>query len=170
VLSSEGQKTWLDGNINRMPVNEAVFDTPLGQQRSDLEEVFAKTQDALTIQFDSVEGASYYSAIRSYHRAVIVLPQIKLEKLWEDLTWALEDGKITQAQFDDLSFRMGDPTEIPFVDPATGKTEIFTMAYAQAINERIATDVVYKQNLVDAWVLAVNNHYAELAAELESIS
>ncbi|MFH1180476.1 MAG: extracellular solute-binding protein [Candidatus Bathyarchaeota archaeon] len=170
VLSPEGQKTWLDGNINRMPVNEAVFDTPLGQQRSDLEEVFAKTQDALTIQFNSIEGASYYSAIRSYHRAVIVLPQIKLEKLWEDLTWALEDGKITQAQFDDLAFRMGDPNEISFVDPATGKTEIFTMAYAQAINERIATDVVYKQNLVDAWVLAVNNHYAELTAELKSIS
>ncbi|MBE0633277.1 ABC transporter substrate-binding protein, partial [Candidatus Bathyarchaeota archaeon] len=170
VLSPEGQKTWLDGNINRMPVNEAVFDTPLGQQRSDLEEVFAKTQDALTIQFDSVEGASYYSAIRSYHRALIVLPQIKLEKLWEDLTWALEDGKITQAQFDDLAFRMGDPNDIPFVDPATGTTEIFTLAYAQAINDRIETDVVYKQNLVDAWVLAVNNHYAELTAELESIS
>jgi ABC-type Fe3+ transport system substrate-binding protein len=170
VLSSEGQKTWLDGNINRMPVNEAVFDTPLGQQRSDLEEVFAKTQDALTIQFDSVEGASYYSAIRSYHRAVIVLPQIKLEKLWEDLTWALEDGKITQAQFDDLAFRMGDPNEIPFVDPATGETEIFTMEYAQAINDRIATDVVYKQNLVDVWITAANNHYAEIAAELESIS
>ncbi len=170
VLSPEGQKTWLDGNINRMPVNEAVFDTPLGQQRSDLAEVFAKTQDALTIQFDSVEGASYYSAIRSYHRALIVLPQIKLEKLWEDMTWALEDGKITQAQFDDLALRMGDPNEIPFVDPATGETEIFTMEYAQAINDRVETDVVYKQNLVDAWVLAVNNHYAELTAELESIS
>jgi ABC-type Fe3+ transport system substrate-binding protein len=170
VLSSEGQKTWLDGNINRMPVNEAVFDTPLGLQRSDLEAVFGKTQEALTIQFDSVEGASYYSAIRSFHRAVIVLPQIQLEQFWDDLTLTLEDGKITQAQFDDLAFRMGDPNEIPFVDPATGKAEIFTMEYAQAINDRIATDVEYKQNLVDVWITAANNHYAELAAELESIS
>jgi len=172
VLSPEGQKTWLDGNINRMPVNEAVFDTPEGLQRSDLEEVFGKTQEALTIQFDSVEGASYYSAIRSYHRAVIAVAntQIQLEKLWEDLTWALEDGQITQTQFNDIAERIGNPLEIPFVDPATGETELFTKEYAQALNERIATDVEYKQNIVDVWVEAAYNHYAELAAELESIS
>ncbi len=170
VLSPEGQKTWLDGNINRMPVNEAVFDTPAGLGRSDLEEVFGKTQEALTIQFNSVEGASYYSAIRSYHRAVVVLPQIQLEGFWEELTWALEDGQITQAQFDDIAGKIGNPLEIPFVDPATGETELFTMEYAQSINERVASDVEYKQNIVDAWVAAVNSHYAELTAELESIS
>ena len=170
VLSSEGQKTWLDGNINRMPVNEAVFDTPEGMQRADLEEVFGKTQDALTIQFDSVEGASYYSAIRSYHRSVIVLPQIQLGELWDDLTWALEDGQITQSQFDGIADKIGNPMEIPFVDPATGDTEIFTMEYAQSINPMVATDVVYKQELVDAWLEATNTHYETLAAELESIS
>ena len=170
VLSSEGQKTWLDGNINRMPVNEAVFDTPEGLGRSDLEEVFGKTQEALTIQFDSVEGASYYSAIRSYHRSLIVLPQIQLEKLWEDLTWALEDGQITQTQFDDLANKIGNPIEIPFIDPATGETELFTMEYAKSINERVSTDVEYKQNIVDVWVEAASSHYAELTSELESIS
>jgi len=153
-----------------MPVNEAVFDTPEGLQRSDLEEVFGKTQEALTIQFDSVEGASYYSAIRSYHRALIVLPQIQLEKLWEDLTWALEDGQITQSQFDAIAIKIGNPLEIPFIDPATSEIELFTMEYAQSINERIASDVEYKQNIVDAWVDAINNHYAELTSELESIS
>jgi len=170
VISPEGQKVWLDGNINRMPVNEEVFDTPEGKQRADLEEVFQKTQEALTIQFDSVEGASYYSAIRSYHRAVIVLKQIKLERVWEDLTWALEDGQITQAQFDDLAFRLGDPDEIEFVDPTTGETETFTMEYAQGINERMSSDVEYKQKMVDAWVDAANSHYDEIAAELASIS
>ncbi len=170
VLSPEGQKVWLDSNINRMPVNEDVFDTPEGKQRADLEEVFQKTQEALTIQFDSVEGKSYYSAIRSYHRAVIVLPQIKLERVWEDLNWALEDGQITQAQFDDLAFRLGDPDEIEFVDPTTGETELFTMEYAQGINEQMSSDVEYKQKMVDAWVDAANSHYDEIAAELASIS
>jgi spermidine/putrescine-binding protein len=170
VISPDGQKVWLDGNINRMPVNEAVFDTPEGEQRADLAEVFQKTKEALTIQFDSVEGASYYSAIRSYHRAVIVLPQIKLERVWEDLTWALEDGQITQEQFDDLAFRLGDPDEITFVDPTTGETETFTMEYAQSINERISWDVEYKQKMVDAWVAAANSHYDEIAAELASVS
>lgn len=170
VLSPEGQKTWLDGNINRMPVNEGVFDTPEGLIRSDLEEVFGKTQEALTIQFDSVEGASYYSSIRNYHRATLVLPHIQLTQLWADLTWALEQGDITQTQFDDIEARIGDPYEIPFTDPETGETEIFTMEYAQAINERMADDVEYKQEMVDAWSQAALAHYAELYAELENIS
>jgi ABC-type Fe3+ transport system substrate-binding protein len=170
VLSPEGQKVWLDGNINRMPVNEAVFDTPEGKQRADLEEVFQKTKEALTIQFDSAEGASYYSAIRSYHRAVIVLPQIKLERVWEDLTYALEEGRITQEQFDDLASRLGDPDEIEFTDPVTGETETFTMEYAQGINSRIEEDVEYKQEMVDAWGAAALDHYDEIAAELSRIS
>lgn len=170
VISPEGQKVWLDGNINRMPVNEGVFDTPEGNQRADLEEVFQKTKEALTIEFDSEEGASYYSAIRNYYRAVIVIPQIQLEELWEDLTWALEDGQITQEQFDDLSFRLGDPEEIEFTDPETGETEYFTMEYAQGINARIEEDVEYKQEMVDAWAEAALSHYEDLAAELSSIT
>ena len=170
VLSPEGQKVWLDGNINRMPVNEEVFDTPEGNQRADLEEVFYKTQEALTIEFDSEEGASYYSAIRNYHRGVIVKPQLQLEELWEDLTWALEDGQITQEQFDDLAYRLSDLNEIEFLDPVSGETKIFTMQYAQSINSRIATDVEYKQMMSTAWGDAALSHYAELAAELASIS
>jgi len=170
MLSPAGQKVWLDGNINRMPINEAVFDTPEGKQRSDLKEVYEKTKDALTIKFDSVEGASYYSSIRSYHRAVIVLPQIQLEHLWEDLNWALESGKITQEQFDSFASRIGDPREIEFIDPETGETAIFTKEYAQAINDRIATDVEYKQRMVDAWSKAALKHYEELSTELELIT
>jgi len=170
VISPEGQKVWLDGNINRMPVNEDVFDTPEGKQRADLKEVFQKTQEALTIEFDSEEGASYYSSIRNYYRAVIVIHQIQLEKVWEDLTWALEDGQITQEQFDDLASKLGDPDEIEFTDPETGETETFTMEYAQSINSRIEEDVEYKQEMVDAWTAAALDHYEEIAAELSSIT
>jgi ABC-type Fe3+ transport system substrate-binding protein len=121
VISPEGQRVWLDGDINRMPVNEGVFDTPEGKQRADLAEVFQKTQEALTIEFDSEEGASYYSAIRSYYHAVIGKAQIQivLGELWEDLTWYLENGQITHSQFDDLTSRLGDPHEIEFIDPET---------------------------------------------------
>lgn len=170
VISAEGQKVWLDSNINRLPVNDAVFDTPEGQQRADLEEVFIKTQEALTIEFDSEEGASYYSAIRSYYSAMIVIHQLQLEEVWEDLTWALEDGQITQEQFDDLAFRLGDPDEFEFVDPVTGETEIFTMEYAQSINSRIEVDVEYKAQMVKAWAEAALDHYEEIAAELSSIA
>jgi hypothetical protein len=130
------------------------------------------TQEALTIKFNSVEGASYYSAIRSYHRAVIAIAntQIQLEKVWEDLTWAFEDGKITQSQYEYIAKRIGNPSEIPFEDPTTGETIFFTKEYAQSINDRISSDVEYKQNMVDIWIEAADNHYAALAAELKSIS
>jgi ABC-type Fe3+ transport system substrate-binding protein len=170
VLSPEGQKTWLDGNINRLPVNEGVFDTPEGKTRDDLEEVFEKTKEALTIQFDSEEGASYYSAIRNYHRATLVLPHLQLSELWADLTYAFDEGEITQAEFNELESKIGDPYEIPFTDPETGEIEIFTMNYAQSINERISSDVEYKQEMVDTWEEAALEHYAELVSELESIS
>ena len=99
-----------------------------------------------------------------------MLPQIKLEQVWEDLTFALEEGRITQEEFDDLAFRLGDPDEIEFVDPTTSETETFTMEYAQSINSRIEEDVEYKQEMVDAWTAAALDHYDELSAELSSIS
>lgn len=170
VISPEGQRVWLDGNINRMPINEAVFDTPEGQQRADLAEVYQKTKEALTIKFNSTEGASYYSSIRSFHRAVIVLPQIQLEKLWEDMNWALETGEITQEEFDELASRIGNPLEMEFTDPETGETQVFTKAYAQSINQRMATDVEYKQRMTDAWLAAALAHYEELSEELAGLT
>jgi hypothetical protein len=43
------------------------------------------------------------------------------------------------------------------------------MYYALIINDRINTDVEYKQKMVDAWLDAANKHYEELATELASL-
>lgn len=169
VLSSEGQKVWLDGNINRLPINAAVFDTPEGIARSDLEAVYFQTQSALTVEFSDEIAASYETAMQNFYHAVIVRPQGKLDQVWDDLTYMLENGDITQAEFDDISFRLGNPLLFEFVDPDTGETEIFSVEYAQSINSKIATNVEYKTQVIDAWIEAANNHYDDIAAELASM-
>ncbi len=167
---TDGQKVWLNPNINRLPINPAVFDTPEGLERADLKEVYEKTKVALTIVFSEEEASSYQSAMQQFFHAVIVRQQLKLEKVWEDMTLSLEEGRITQAQFDDLAGRLGDPHLFGFTDPTTGEAEVFTVEYAQSINDRIKVDAEYKDLLVDAWIDSAEAHYTDIAAELDSIS
>jgi len=166
---TDGQKVWLNPNINRLPVNPAVFDTPEGMERADLKDVYEKTKVALTIVFSEEEASSYQSAMQQFFHAVIVRQQLKLEKVWEDMTLGLEEGRITQAQFDDLAERLGDPHLFEFTDPTTGESETFTVEYARSINDRIKVDAEYKDLLVDAWMDAAEAHYADIEAELNSI-
>jgi spermidine/putrescine-binding protein len=167
---TDGQKVWLNPNINRLPVNPAVFDTPEGIARSDLEDVYEKTKIALTIVFSEEEASSYQSAMQQFFHAVIVRQQLKLEKVWEDMTLSLEEGRITQEQFDDLAERLGDPHLFEFTDPTTGEAEVFTVEYAQSINDRIKVDAEFKDLLVSKWISSAEAHYADIAEELESIS
>jgi ABC-type Fe3+ transport system substrate-binding protein len=167
---TDGQKVWLNPNINRLPVNPAVFDTPEGIERADLKDVYEKTKIALTIVFSEEEASSYQSAMQQFFHAVIVRQQLKLEKVWEDLTLSLEEGRITRAQFDDLAGKLGDPHLFEFTDPITGEAKTFTMEYAQSINDRIKVDAEYKDLLVDAWIDSADAHYSDIEAELNSIS
>ena len=167
---TDGQKVWLNPNINRLPINPAVFDTPEGLERADLKDVYEKTKVALTIVFSEEEASSYQSAMQQFFHAVIVRQQLKLEKVWEDMTLSLEEGRITQAQFDDLAGKLGDPHLFEFTDPTTGEAEVFTVEYAQSINDRIKVDAEYKDLLVDVWIDSAEAHYADIAAELDSIS
>jgi ABC-type Fe3+ transport system substrate-binding protein len=167
---TDGQKVWLNPNINRLPVNPSVFDTPEGLARADLKEVYEKTKAALTIVFNEEEASSYQSAMQQFFHAVIVRQQLKLEKVWEEMTLSLEEGRITQAQFDELAGKLGDPNLFEFTDPTTGETKTFTMEYAQSINDRIMVDAEYKDLLVDAWMDSADAHYSNIEAELNSIS
>jgi hypothetical protein len=86
------------------------------------------------------------------------------------MTLSLEEGRITQAQFDDLAGKLGDPHLFEFTDPTTGEDKVFTKEYAQSINDRIKVDAEYKDLLVDAWIDSADAHYSDVEAELNSIS
>ncbi|NQT08759.1 extracellular solute-binding protein [Candidatus Bathyarchaeota archaeon] len=170
MLSTEGQKIWLDTNINRLPMRPEVFNTPEGLTRGDLKEVYEATNDALIIEFSDVLALSYESAMINFYHAIIVRPQLTLVDVWMAMTTALEEGDITRAEFMTLVGMLGNPHLIEFQDMETGEMTTFTQEYAQSIAARIAVDPEYKQILVDRWVVAAENHYSDAMAELDSLT
>jgi ABC-type Fe3+ transport system substrate-binding protein len=168
-LSAEGQKIWLDPSINRLPVNRAVFDTPEGQARADLEAIYNRTLEALVLPFSDDLALSYEYSMMWYYHATIVRPQLKLVDAWMQLTIAKEEGRITQQQFADFVNRLTNPTLLTFIDPATGQTETFTQEYAISLNEKIGTDATFRTEMVSEWQSAAEARYDSIVQELGSL-
>lgn len=169
ILSPEGQIPWLDPNINRLPMNPAVFDTPEGQERPDLEEIYYMSQEAVIIEFSDELALSYEFPMMYFFHATLVRPQLKLVDAWIDVTRAKADGDITQAQFVDLVDQLSSPLLLEFTDPDTGETETFTEEYAQSIAEKLMTDVTFKTNLVDEWIEASEARYDSVRAQVAAL-
>ncbi|TET72700.1 extracellular solute-binding protein [Candidatus Bathyarchaeota archaeon] len=170
LLSPEGQIPWLDPKINRLPMNPAVFDTPEGQERPDLEEIYYMSQEAVIIEFSDELALSYEFPMMYFFHATLVRSQLKLWDAWLDLAHAKADGDITQAQFVDLVDQLSNPLLLEFTDPDSGETETFTEEYAQSIAEKLMTDVTFKTNLVDDWITASEARYDSVRAQVAALT
>ncbi|MCW3992152.1 MAG: extracellular solute-binding protein [Candidatus Bathyarchaeota archaeon] len=169
LLSPEGQIPWLDPNINRLPMNPAVFDTPEGQERSDLEEIYYMSQDAVIIEFSDELALSYEFPMMFFFRSTLVRAQGKLVDAWIDITRAKADGDITQAQFVDLVDQLSNPLIFEFTDPDTGETETFTQEYAQSVAELMMADITFKTNLEDEWLEKAEARYDSVMAQVAAL-
>jgi len=169
VISSEGQKIWLERNINRLPINPSVFQTPEGLARSDLADAYNRTKESSLLAFSDELALSYESAMVNFYHATIATPQLTLVDVWLDMTIALENEDITREEFNDLVSKLGDPNLIIFVDPDTSETTGFTQEYAQSINSMIASDAGYKDIMRSLWSTAAETHYNNVGAELQSL-
>jgi ABC-type Fe3+ transport system substrate-binding protein len=169
VLSPDGQKIWLDPNINRLPMNPEVFNTPEGQARQDLEDIYDRTQEALIIEFSDSLALTYETSMMYFYHASIVRPQDNLVDVWTEMTIALEEGEITHEEFISIADDLGNPHEFEFRDPETGETETFTQEYAQDINDRIRDDATFKQQMIDTWSEAAEDRYDAAMEELQQL-
>jgi hypothetical protein len=169
LLSTEGQKTWLSPMINRLPINTAVFDTPEGQERADLEENYYNSMEAIVIEFSDELASSYEFPMKWFFRASLVNPQLKLVEAWMDITQAKTNEDITQAQFMDLVDQLSNPLLFEFTDPDTDEKKKFTEEYAQSIAEKMRIDVTFKTNLIDEWSRAAEVRYDAVKEELEAL-
>lgn len=170
ILSADGQKQWLDPKINRLPMNPDVFDTPEGQEREDLEQIYQSTQEALIIEFSDALALSYENSLMWFYHFTIVRPQTFLTDSWMQLTQARFAEEITQQEFIELAQKLGDPYEIEFEDPSTGETHTFTLEYAQSVNEKIGSDSAYRDQLGEAWMEAAEDRYNEVQSELADLT
>ena len=170
VLSPEGQEIWLDETINRMPMNPEVFNTELGQTRSDLESSYEATMEAITIDFSDDLALSYETSMMFFFKGTLVEAQQDLRTAWNSIVDAKREGKITASEFLELADSLGDPLAIQFTDPESGDTVSFTEAYAQIINDRITTDAEFKETMKNAWREASIERYNQVLDDLAALT
>jgi spermidine/putrescine-binding protein len=169
-LSAEGQTVWLNENINRLPANPKVFDTPQGMARSDLKETFEVTKNTIVIPFSDDLALSYENSLIYYYHNVIVVPQVKLRNAWMQLCDAYSMNKITRVQFMNLTMKLGNPNSLEFTDPTSGTKQTFAESYAKSINSKLASDATFKEKLGSELSRAASTRYDSVITELRSIT
>jgi len=170
VLSAEGQKVWLDKDINRLPANPKVFETPEGKQRPDLKQAYESTLEKIPINFSDELALSYENAMRWFFYATITDPHDKLQEAWRLLAKARLEGKISKEKFMQLIEELADPTKLEFVDPATGKKVTFTQDFAQSIEMKIVQNVDYRNELIKVWREAAIKRYEKIINEVKALT
>ena len=170
ILSPDGQKIWLDESINRMPMNPEVFETDLGQTRSDLEASYEATMEATTIEFSDELALSYETSMMFFFKGTLVEAQQNLQDTWLELIDAEYNGEITHEEFLELADKLGDPLILEFTDPETGETVLFSEEYAQSINDRITTDAGFKEIMKNVWREAAIERYDQVLSDLQALT
>lgn len=161
---TEGQKIWLDPEINRLPVNPKVFDTPEGQKRSDLKQAYEKTINARGMEFNDTLALSYEAVMQWYFRATLIEVEDYLKKAWTMILTKYFNGELSDSELQEYMDKLGALLE--FTDPATGEKVVFTQDYAIKINEKFLSDPSYRSALIEAWRKAAIAKYEEIIKEL----
>jgi len=169
VLSPEGQTIWMHPNINRMPVNPKVFETPEGHERPDLKRAYDETLKAAVIKFSDELALSYEEALRWFFYATITRPHGKLQEVWKELALAYLTGKITEEQLNNLIDDLANPEKLKFKDPETGEELVFSEEVAKRINTKIIKDVNYRNALLNEWMVSAEERYENVLNELKAL-
>ncbi|AHF80628.1 ABC transporter substrate-binding protein [Thermococcus paralvinellae] len=162
---TEGQKIWLNEDVNRLPVNPAVFDTPEGQKRPDLKKAYELALQTQGIQFDDARALATIYAMQFYFKATLVDANQELHRAWVALVQAYKQGKISKEKYEQLKAQLLAP--IQFKDPDTGQMVTFTEEYAKKINERLIKDSGFKDTLMQEWRDAARTKYNKVLAEVQ---
>ncbi|OYT40745.1 MAG: ABC transporter substrate-binding protein [Desulfurococcales archaeon ex4484_58] len=167
VLSEYGgQQVWLDTDINRLPINDLVFNTDIGQQRQDIKQAYQIATNSSVILFNETLASLTEKAMQFYFKATLVNAHDDLQAVWGEIAQAYLNGEISEAEFNYLVRKLTDP--FPFQDPISGETVTFTLDYAIKINPRLSEGSIY-QALMSAWEDGAREKYLNVYDEFESI-
>ncbi|MCD6369002.1 MAG: ABC transporter substrate-binding protein [Thermoproteales archaeon] len=162
---TEGQKILLNPEINRLPVNRKVFDTPIGKNRTDIYEAYNKTLQTTPIKFNDTLAMQYETVMRWYFRATLIDVNDALKEAWKAILTKYFAGELSPAEFENLVNRLAAP--LTFKDPETDKTVVFTLEYAINIQPKFEKDASYRDSLISAWKSAALEKYKSV---LQSVS
>lgn len=162
VLTPEGQAVWFTEGVNRMPVMDEAFDTPVGQQNTLLQEMFELTKENVGIDFNDSLSLEVNSAFILYFDSVFNDAHDKLAATWGALVAAYFDEDITLEQLNTFAAQMGAPVTVN-VD---GSDEEFTLEYAKEINDSSQS---FFNDIQVLWTTAANAQYDQVLADLNAL-
>jgi ABC-type Fe3+ transport system substrate-binding protein len=158
VLSAEGQSVWLKPVVNRMPVRQDAFDTPLGKNRTDLKRLYTETVQNIGINFDDDLALLYTDSVMYYFESVLTDLQSELREAWSALGKAKPEGRISDSRFEELALSLGKPISWS----EGGATQQFTLEYAKSVNNRVREDSTFRESMKAKWTSAARAQYAEI--------
>ncbi|MHA1514714.1 MAG: extracellular solute-binding protein, partial [Candidatus Heimdallarchaeaceae archaeon] len=107
VNTPEGQAIWLTEGIDRLPVNEAAFQTTAGLLRPDLYLLFNETLANIGIDFDENLATSNLATTIYYFHNTIEQPHTLLRNTWGEMVTQLRDSEINSTFFNELVEDLG---------------------------------------------------------------
>lgn len=152
LFSKEGQSIWLRENINRLPVRADAFDTPIGQQRPDIADLYNKTLSNQGIVFNESLALSLEEPMRFHFEATITDVHSKLRNTWNLMIQGLRNGNLTEAQFEEYRKE--------FTKPA------MTMEDAIAINSEFLSSQSFQRDKKKEWRDFANAKLDAISEEL----
>ncbi len=155
VLSPDGQAVWLLDTLNRMPVRDDAFDTEFGMTRTKLKDLYDLTIANQGIDFSDVLATSYEGTVVPYWEAVLDKPHEQLRSAWAALADALDEGKISQVEWEAYVYRLGEP--------------LISLEVAQSINESMLKDSTFSNGKSVEWAAAKKSVYEGVLEEIENL-
>jgi len=164
VLSAEGQAIWFTPGVNRMPVLESAFQTPVGLTKTDLYEFFNQTKVNVGVDFNDTLSLEINTAFTSYFEAVFNDAHDNLVLCWNALVTAYYDEDITLGQLDDWADMMGMPVSVTH----DSTLRQYTVDFAKEINTELIYDSGFYYQMQTAWTAAANAQYLATIADLNA--
>ncbi|WP_297490788.1 ABC transporter substrate-binding protein [Thermococcus sp.] len=161
---TDGQLIWLNKDVNRLPVNPSIFNTPEGRKRPDLKTAYYMALHTKGIAFNDTEALKTVNSLQLYFKATLVDTNPELRQAWMALVNAHKSGKIDDATFNKLKNELTDFFQ--FKDPETGKMVTFTEQYAMKINDRLLKDPDFKDTLMQEWREGARAKYEKVLKEV----
>ncbi|MEM1509593.1 MAG: ABC transporter substrate-binding protein [Thermofilaceae archaeon] len=161
---TEGQKIWLDPEINRLPANPRVFETPEGSSRVDLKEAYERALETPSIEFNDTLALSYEPVMQWYFRATLVEVKDYLRAVWKALLANYFSGKLSESEYQKYVDAITAP--LNFTDPLTSENVTFTQDYAISICEKFQSDAAFKDVLITMWKRAAIDRYSTVLKSL----
>lgn len=108
LLSPEGQTVWMTDGLNRLPINEDAFTTPVGMTKTAMYELFNETKAKATLIFNETLASEYMDVSCYYFHNTITKKHPLLCSVWDTMVTAFQDEIISTTEFNELLAILGE--------------------------------------------------------------